>query len=79
MQTYEQIRSNQCRPSNIWLGLLNVILALAESTQTELNPDYSDRMEHSNVFYRRCIVICGRRIWHGTSLESGRTQYFVTN
>ncbi|KAF2453197.1 fungal-specific transcription factor domain-containing protein [Lineolata rhizophorae] len=72
LQTFEQTRGQN--PKSIrktWLGLLNVVLALATTTKVQLQPEMKaqQRMEESEVFYHRAFGLCQSQMLRGTSVE----------
>ena len=72
MATYSEIK-NQPRPKvrRTWLGLLNVIFAMAITTKVNSDNATSQRQEKSEVFYERSVRLCENLILRGTSLEIG--------
>ncbi|EEU34766.1 uncharacterized protein NECHADRAFT_44681, partial [Fusarium vanettenii 77-13-4] len=56
-----------------WLGLLNMIFAMATCTSCweESGSDY--RFEQSDVYYRRARELCQTQMFRGTTLEIGKT------
>ncbi|EUC26897.1 hypothetical protein COCCADRAFT_113091 [Bipolaris zeicola 26-R-13] len=72
LQTYRQLTStNMVSVRRSWLGLLNVILAMATNANTGYDATLSaqERTSKSNVYFRRASVLCDRQIRHGTSVE----------
>ena len=74
--TYNQIK-NVVRPSvtRSWLGLFNMILAMAVSTKIDNELDATFRFQESDVYYQRAYGLCGKLMLRGTSLEIG--PYFM--
>lgn len=72
METYQQIK-NAKHPSvrRSWLGLFNVILAMAVSTTIDNNVDAVERFQESDIYYQRAYGLCGKLMLRGTSLEIG--------
>lgn len=64
-------KSNFTRVRRSWLGLLNMVMALA--TSTTINPDVSaeKRAQESDVYYQRGRGLCKKLMMRGTSLEIG--------
>jgi hypothetical protein len=54
-----------------WLGLLNMVLALATSAVVDSRVPATNRMAASNVFYRRAVDLCRERMMRGATLEIG--------
>lgn len=78
LQTYRQLTStNMVSVRRSWLGLLNVILAMATNANTGYDATLSaqERTSKSNVYFRRASVLCDRQIRHGTSVEIGKQRY----
>ena len=67
----EMKRNNFTKVARTWLGLLNMILALANSS-----PPYEksaeERAEESEVYYRRALSLCDMHSTRSTSLEVGK-------
>jgi len=72
LETYQQIKSAKY-PSvrRSWLGLFNIILAMAVSTTIDDNIDAAERFQNSDVYYQRAYGLCGKMMLRGTSLEIG--------
>ena len=72
MNRYEQLKESGFQEiPRTWLGLLNMILALAKSTTVRLGINAARRVEESDVFYQRSLALCEKQIMRGTSLEAG--------
>lgn len=72
METYRQIRNTKhplVRRS--WLGLFNMVLAMAVSTRIDNTVDAVDRFQESDVYYQRAYGLCGKLMLRGASLEIG--------
>ncbi|KAL3446130.1 fungal-specific transcription factor domain-containing protein [Aspergillus insuetus] len=70
LQTYEEmVRDNFKRVRRTWLGLLNMILAMATITASPSGAPASTRMADSDVFYQRSLGLCRDEILRGTTLE----------
>ena len=61
--------SNFSRVRRAWLGLLNVVLAMASSMDPGTKMNAVTRAEKSRVFYQRALSLCGKSSVRGTSLE----------
>lgn len=72
VQTYHQVK-NAKRPSvtRSWLGLFNIILAMAVSTRIDHTVDAAERFRESDIYYQRAYGLCGKLMLRGTSLETG--------
>ncbi|KAJ3460853.1 hypothetical protein MRS44_011720 [Fusarium solani] len=73
LDTYERFRASGFRTNvrRTWLGLLNMIFAMATCTSCweESGSDY--RFEQSDVYYRRARELCQTQMFRGTTLEIG--------
>ncbi|OAG07134.1 uncharacterized protein CC84DRAFT_1117246 [Paraphaeosphaeria sporulosa] len=70
VQTYQQLNAANIRAARrSWLGLLNMVLAMATSASHGRILSASERATNSDVFYRRALALCEKNIRHGTSLE----------
>ena len=68
----EMKQNNFSKVARTWLGLLNMILALATSSQPYDQPA-DVRAEQSEVYYRRALRLCDMHIMRSTSLEVGKS------
>lgn len=74
LQTYQQLSlMDIVSVRRSWLGLLNVVLAMATTANTGHDTTLSaqERASKSDVFFRRAWMLCDRQIRHGASLEIG--------
>jgi hypothetical protein len=74
--TYRKFKSSgfkQIRRS--WLGLLNIILAMGSTWAWEATEDAPTRMERSNTFYERSVVLTIKPSVRGPNIES--VQYLL--
>ncbi|XRM46491.1 hypothetical protein ABZX51_009523 [Aspergillus tubingensis] len=70
LETYDtMLRQNFTRVRRTWLGLLNMVLAMAIITTTPGGAPANVRMAESDVFYQRSLKLCGKEILRGTTLE----------
>ncbi|KAH7304636.1 fungal-specific transcription factor domain-containing protein [Rhexocercosporidium sp. MPI-PUGE-AT-0058] len=70
MKTYdEMLEKSVMKVRRTWLGLLNIVMALATSTALESDLDAEQRSLESDIYYRRSIALCKEQIMRGTSLE----------
>lgn len=73
LNTYFQMRATTFHTvKRSWLGLLNIILAMATSTSSTSNLCATERTEASDIFFCRARALCDKQIRHGTSLEVGK-------
>lgn len=73
LDTYNEIKNNEfTKARRTWLGLLNMIMALATSTTVESSLGAEKRTRESEVFYQRATGLCEKQIMRGTSLETGQ-------
>ncbi|RAH79178.1 C6 transcription factor [Aspergillus japonicus CBS 114.51] len=70
LETYHQFKSKAKKPRRTWLGLLNIVLAMA--TLTAVFPGYSaeTRIQESTVYYQQALRLCQGEIMRGTTLEA---------
>ena len=73
LETYEHMKAGHfTKVRRTWLGLLNMILALASSTSACSDTSTIDIRSESDVFYQRAYELCKRQMLRGTSLETGQ-------
>lgn len=73
LETYEHMKAdNFTQVRRTWLGLLNMILAMASSTSAYSDKSTVDNRLDSDVFYQRAYGLCKRQMLRGTSLETGQ-------
>jgi hypothetical protein len=71
-QEYEDMRSETIpKVRRTWLGLLNMVLAMASSTSADFERPAAVRRRESDVFYQRAHELCRRQMLRGASLETG--------
>ncbi|KAH8817271.1 fungal-specific transcription factor domain-containing protein [Xylogone sp. PMI_703] len=69
-EAYNDMRnSNFTRVRRSWLGLLNMVMALATSTTVDPSTNAENRVRESDVYYQRAKGLCEKLIMRGTSLE----------
>jgi hypothetical protein len=81
VETYRQlITTSISSVRRSWLGLLNMIFAIATSVHNGQDPITTARAHAtgSDAFYRRAMVLSDRHIRHGTSLEVGMSLHCRT-
>jgi hypothetical protein len=72
LRTYMEFRGQvQPKVRRTWLGLLNMVLAIATKVKVDGGLDAERRSEESNIFYQRALGHCQKQIMRGTSLEVG--------
>ncbi|KAJ4286514.1 hypothetical protein N0V90_013214 [Kalmusia sp. IMI 367209] len=70
LQTYQQLNSTNIRTvRRSWLGLLNIVLAMATSASHDSTLSASERAAESEIFYRRALALCDKQIRRSASLE----------
>ncbi|EYE90663.1 putative C6 transcription factor [Aspergillus ruber CBS 135680] len=67
--TYYQLKNNSKRVRRTWLGLLNIILAMAKLTLASGRSPAETCISESAVYYRRALDLCKGEILRGTTLE----------
>ena len=72
LETYAQMKNDKFQKvRRTWLGLLNMVLALATSTTVQSNLAAKKRAVDSDVYYQRALQLCEKQLMRGTSLEVG--------
>lgn len=66
------VRENFSRVRRTWLGLLNMVLAMATIAAIPGSASADARIKESDVFYQRGVGLCGSEILRGTTLEVGK-------
>ncbi|KAF2801274.1 uncharacterized protein BDZ99DRAFT_456469 [Mytilinidion resinicola] len=70
LETYGAMkRTNFTKVRKTWLGLLNMVLALATSTTVSNATTAEQRAEMSDVYYQRALGLCDKHVWRGASIE----------
>jgi hypothetical protein len=74
LDTYERFRASGFRGNvrRTWLGLLNMILAMATCTSCWEDSGSETTFEESDVYYRRAQELCHTQMFRGTTLETGK-------
>ena len=73
MDNYNEIKANNfTKIRRSWLGLLNMIMAMATSTTINSSLSAEQRAQDSDVYYQRGAGLCEKQIMRGTSLEVGK-------
>lgn len=74
IETYEHVRAvGFSNVRRTWLGLFNMILAMATCTSNSDGEDASQQLEQADVYYCRARELCSAQILRGASLEIGIT------
>ena len=68
-ETYAQMKRNNRAVRRTWLGVLNMVLAMATHTSVGIGGDVEERQMQSEVFYRRASRLCEDHVMNGASLE----------
>lgn len=72
IETYDKmVQENFTKVRRTWLGLLNMILAMAKITAVPGCAQSDTRIADSDIFYQRGLSLCGNEIFRGTTLEVG--------
>jgi hypothetical protein len=76
LETYHGFRASGFRTNvrRTWLGLLNMILAMATCTSCWEDSGSELHFEQSDVYYRRAQELCQMQMLRGTTLETGKAQ-----
>ena len=70
MATYNNFKaSNFSKVRRVWLGLLNIVLAMSLGFNPGGNMSAAERVEKSQNFYERAVKLCGNASVRGASLE----------
>lgn len=82
-ETYFEVkRNNFTRIRRTWLGLLNIVMAIAASLAIDDDDDEDgpaqNRIEESDVYYQRANGLCGREAVRSASLEMGTCVYIYS-
>lgn len=71
-ETYQEVRQNRfTKVRRTWLGLFNMVLALAKSTSAKCDTSAGRRVHGSDVYYQRAAGLCEKQILRATCLEAG--------
>ena len=70
-ETYAQLKHNSTATRRTWLGLLNIVLALATYASTQSGN--IDQRRCAEEFYQRANKLCGDYVVKGVSLEIGQS------
>lgn len=71
-ETYFQMKKeNFTQVRRTWLGLLNIVLAIATSLSTEGDLPAEKRIQESDIYYQRANGLCDKDSKRNASLEMG--------
>ncbi|KAF7560760.1 hypothetical protein G7046_g3380 [Stylonectria norvegica] len=70
-ETYARVKQNNIAIRRTWLGVLNMVLAMAIHTSVKTQGDVEERQMLSDAFYRRADQLCEGQVMNGASLEIG--------
>lgn len=77
-KTYLQMKNERFRTvRRTWLGLLNIILAIAASLSAKDDIPVDKRIQESDIYYQRANGLCDRDSKRNASLEMGMYRYHV--
>lgn len=77
-KTYLQMKNERFRAvRRTWLGLLNIILAIAASLSAKDDIPVDKRIQESDIYYQRANGLCDRDSKRNASLEMGMYGYYV--
>ncbi|KAF7627707.1 C6 transcription factor [Aspergillus flavus] len=68
-ETYHQFKNNAKKVRRTWLGLLNIMLAMAKVTAVSARAQAELRIKESTRYYRQALNLCRGEILRGTTLE----------
>ena len=72
-ETYFQMkRENFTKVRRTWLGLLNIVMAIAASLSTDGGMPAEQRIQESDVYYQRANGLCDKDSKRNASLEMGK-------
>lgn len=78
-ETYLQMKSNNFNNvRRTWLGLLNIIFAIAMSLCNDGDIPAQQRIERSDIFFQRANALCDQDSRRNTSLEMGKYIYITS-
>ncbi|KAM5343695.1 hypothetical protein ACJ41O_012232 [Fusarium nematophilum] len=79
MATYRNLQASGHRSvRHSWLGLLNMILAMATSTETRSGLTMEQRHSRSEVFFNRAKALCLDQMMAGASVEAVQAMLLMT-
>lgn len=79
-ETYFQMRSDKFTMARrTWLGLLNIILAMATTLSIDGDMSAEKRIEESDVYYQRANILCSKESTRNSSVELGMCTISVSS
>lgn len=75
-ESYAQLRQNYAATRRTWLGVLNMVLAMATHTTVLPVGEVDKRQAQSEAFYRRAHGLCSAHVMNGASLEIAQPPCF---
>lgn len=74
-ETYFQMQRNKFTMARrTWLGLLNIVFAMATTLSVEGYPSAEERIKESEVYYQRANALCDKEPRRNISLELGTSR-----
>ncbi|KAL3446049.1 fungal-specific transcription factor domain-containing protein [Aspergillus insuetus] len=77
-ETYAQLKTNHTVTRRTWLGVLNIVLALATLSTVLPIGDWEKRRVEAEGFYHRANALCAEHVMNGASLEIVQYLLLVT-
>ena len=74
---FEMKRSNFTKARRTWLGLLNIIMAMATTLYVGSSMSAEERIEESDIYYQRANGLCDKESRRNISLELGKLLVFT--
>lgn len=68
----EMKSNNFTKVRRTWLGLLNIILAIATTLHVDFSISSEQRIEESDVYYQRAVGLCDKEPRRNASVELGK-------
>ncbi|OKL55356.1 hypothetical protein UA08_09423 [Talaromyces atroroseus] len=68
-ESYKKLKQNHAATRRTWLGVLNMVLAMATHTTVLPVGESEKRQIRSEAFYRRADSLCAEYVMNGASLE----------
>ncbi len=70
-ETYFELKKGSKKIRRTWLGLLNMVLAMAKLTAVSEHAPVEQCVQESVVYYNRAFDLCRGEMLRGTTLEVG--------
>ncbi|KAL2835446.1 fungal-specific transcription factor domain-containing protein [Aspergillus pseudoustus] len=77
-ENYAQLKRNHTVTRRTWLGVLNIVLALATLTTIYPAGDAEKRRVEADAFYQRANALCAEHVMNGATLEIVQYLLLVT-